>query len=326
MAQKILGYIQLVWTCDHCGTQNPGAIKSCTSCGAPQPPDVQFSKVDPETFDFIKDEALIRLAQSGPDKHCPYCGTRNLSEAQRCIQCGSDITVGAKVRESGSILEKPTPPQPSAPARKLSPVALILLLVGIGLLCGLMFLFISKLTRTDQVSAVVSGGTWQRSLQILAYQQVSESDWESAVPSGAQIESCSMQYRYDSDTPRANATEVCGEPYTIDTGTGIGQVVQDCVYRVYENYCTYTSLDWVPIDTLVVSGQDLNPYWPSTALSETQRYGTQDERYTITFLSGADTYTYTTSDADLYMLAQPGSAWTLEVNQYGSVASAEPAR
>lgn len=325
MAQKILGYIQLVWTCDHCGTQNPGAIKSCTSCGAPQPADVQFTKVDPETFDFIKDESLIRMAQSGPDKHCPYCGTRNLAETQRCVQCGSDITVGAKARESGAVLETQGTPQPSAP-RKLSRGAMIFLILGLAVLCVLMFMFISNLTRTDQVSAVVSGGTWQRSLQILAYQQVSERDWESSIPAGAQIQSCSMEYRYNSDSPRANATEVCGEPYTIDTGTGIGQVVQDCVYRVYENYCTYTSMAWVPLDTLVVSGQDLNPYWPSAALSETQRYGTQSENYTIYFSSGGDTFTYTTANADLYLLAQPGSAWILEVNQYGSVSSAEPAR
>jgi Zn-finger in Ran binding protein and others. len=326
MAQKIIGYIQLVWTCDHCGTQNPGAIKSCTSCGAPQPPDVQFTKVDPETFDFIKDEALIRMAQSGPDKHCPYCGTRNAAEAGTCSKCGSDISVGAKVRESGGILESQSPSQPGAPPRKLSRGAVIILILGLLALCGLIFTFIRNLTRTDQVSAVVSGSAWQRSLQILAYQQVSESDWESAIPSNAQIVSCSPQHRYDSDTPRADATEVCGEPYTVDTGTGIGQVVQDCVYQVYENYCSYTSLEWVPIDTLNTSGYDLNPYWPSVNLGETQRLGSQEERYTIYFSSGGETYTFYTKDADLYLRAQPGSAWTLDVNRYGSVSSAKPAQ
>jgi len=71
MARKVLGYIELVWTCDSCGTKNPGAIRSCTSCGAPQPVDVKFERVDPATFNFIKDEALIRIAKAGPDKHCP---------------------------------------------------------------------------------------------------------------------------------------------------------------------------------------------------------------------------------------------------------------
>ena len=85
MARKVLGYIQLIWTCSYCGTQNPGAIKSCTQCGAPQAPDIQFEKVDAETFEFIKDEALIRMAQKGADKHCPYCGTRNSIDAETCL-------------------------------------------------------------------------------------------------------------------------------------------------------------------------------------------------------------------------------------------------
>ncbi len=98
MARKVLGYIELVWTCDSCGTKNPGAIRSCTSCGAPQPVDVKFERVDPATFNFIKDEALIRMAKAGPDKHCPYCGTRNTADAQICVECGGDLTVGAGTR------------------------------------------------------------------------------------------------------------------------------------------------------------------------------------------------------------------------------------
>ncbi len=43
-------------------TKNPGPIKTCTACGAPQPEDVEFTRVDQETFNFIKDEALIRMA------------------------------------------------------------------------------------------------------------------------------------------------------------------------------------------------------------------------------------------------------------------------
>ncbi len=105
MARKVLGYVELIWTCDSCNTKNPGAIKSCTSCGAPQPLGVRFEQVDPNTFNFIKDEALIRMARSGPDKHCPYCGTRNLADALTCVQCGGDLSVGATSRPSGDVIE-----------------------------------------------------------------------------------------------------------------------------------------------------------------------------------------------------------------------------
>ena len=323
MARKVLGYIQLIWTCSYCGTQNPGAIKSCTQCGAPQAPDVQFEKVDAETFAFIKDEALIRMAQKGADKHCPYCGTRNSIDAETCVECGSDITSGAKARESGERIETRAANQnPPTPPKRPQPFLIVIILV---VLAGLVFLIIN-LTRTDQVTAVVSAVSWQRSQVIEEYQRVERKSWEDAIPSNATLVSCALQYRYDSDTPRPIATEVCGEPYTIDTGTGLGQVVQDCVYRVYENYCTYTTMDWLPVETLVASGEDLRPYWPTFELANEQRQGNSTERYVITFSAAGDSFTYSTTDENLYLQAQPGSTWLLDINQFNHVVSAAPAQ
>lgn len=84
MTRKSLGFVPLIWQCAFCNTQNPGPIKSCTSCGAPQPENVEFLQVDEARFNFIKDEALIRMAKAGPDIHCPFCGTRNVSTAEVC--------------------------------------------------------------------------------------------------------------------------------------------------------------------------------------------------------------------------------------------------
>jgi len=169
---------------------------------------------------------LIRMAQKGADKHCPYCGTRNNIDAETCLKCGGDLTIDAKVRESGATIETRANNQKSfAPQKRPQPFLIIILLVVI---VGFVFL-IRNLTRTDQVSAVVSAVSWQRSQVIEAYQRVERKGWEDAIPSDATLVSCELQYRYDSDTPQPIATEVCGEPYTIDTGTGLGQVVQDCV-------------------------------------------------------------------------------------------------
>lgn len=116
----------------------------------------------------------------------------------------------------------------------------------------------------------------------------------------------------------------CGEPYTIDTGTGIGQVVQDCIYRVYEDYCYYETMAWTTIDTLNTSGNDLDPYWPSADLCSMQRFGNRQESYQVHFEADGETYSLTTSELSLYQSAEPGSLWQLEVNQLGNVVSAQP--
>lgn len=337
MTRKILGYIELVWTCDSCGTKNPGAIKSCTSCGAPQPLGVRFEQVDPNTFNFIKDEALIRMARSGPDKHCPYCGTRNLADALTCVQCGGDLTVGATSRPSGDVIEpypmggSPGIPQPvgelqpmatRTPMPKKVSIVMILVLLAI---CAFGILMLTRMLRTDAVNATVTSTRWERVVEVESYQQVSASDWAANIPADANISSCSLEYRYDSEEPTENSEEICGTPYTIDTGTGVGQVVQDCYYRVYEDYCRYEALDWTVVDTLRLTGTDLNPVWPAANLTDTQRVGEATETYTIWFSAGGQNYDLRTTNFSLYQQAYPGSQWELEVNKLGAVTSAIPA-
>ena len=336
MARKILGYIELVWTCDSCNTKNPGAIKSCTSCGAPQPLGVRFEQVDPNTFNFIKDEALIRMARSGPDKHCPYCGTRNLADAQTCVQCGGDLTVGATSRPSGEVIEPYTvegiqsKPQPAAgqqPMATRTPmpraVSIIIILVLLAI-CAFGIFLLTSMFRTDVVTAKVVSTSWERAVMVEYYQLVNASDWKANIPSEATISSCSLEYRYDSDQPTQNSEEICGTPYTIDTGTGVGQVVQDCYYRVYEEYCRYETMGWTTGETLRLNGTDLNAAWPAANLTNTQRIGQATETYTIWFSAGGQEYDLRTSDYNLYQLAYPGSEWELEVNQLGGVTAAQP--
>ncbi|HZK17404.1 MAG: zinc ribbon domain-containing protein [Anaerolineaceae bacterium] len=330
MARKVLGYIELVWTCDSCGTRNPGAIRSCTSCGAPQPVDVKFERVDPNTFNFIKDEALIRMAQAGPDKHCPYCGTRNLADAEICVNCGGDLTVGATSRPAGAALEaEPIQPQPAGPpqtvARKPLPKwALIVIVLVLLSCCVFGAMYFSRARQTDTMNATVAEAYWRRQVAVETYQMVRASDWKNEIPFTAQPYDCQLRYRYDSETPKPNSEEVCGEPYTIDTGTGVGEVVQDCYYRVSEEYCSYDTMEWVVVNTLVDDGYGTNAIWPSTNLTTDQRFGDSTEQYTITFTAENDEYQYTFSDYDLFLQAVPGSNWVIEVNKLGNITSVSP--
>jgi hypothetical protein len=324
MARKSLGFVPLIWICPYCETKNPGPIKTCTSCGAPQPDDVEFLRVDEEEFNFIKDEALIRMAKAGPDIHCPFCGTRNPATAKLCSNCGGELSLGGKARQAGgkvrAVAEAQKPPEPAAPAKtkkKMGRGALILALLGGLALIAACIVGILFLTKTDEIRAVVTDVEWERSIAIEAYTAVTRQDWWDEVPADAEILSCSQEYRYTSDQPEPNSTEVCEEEETEDTGTGLGEVVQYCVYRVYDDYCEYTAWDWVVVNTITESGDDLLPYWPDFNLGNDQREGEREEQYTIVFADGGDTYTYTTSDAALFMMAEPGTEWVLEVSNFG---------
>mgnify|MGYP000852010446 FL=1 len=327
MARKVIGYIELVWTCDSCGTRNPGAIRSCTACGAPQPVDVKFERVDPSTFNFIKDEALIRMAKSGPDKHCPYCGTRNLAEAQTCVECGGDLTVGATSRPAGVVLEEQADQQPleagisrePKPVKPLPKWVLILAVLFLLALCYFGGMYISQMNKTDRVNATVSQAYWQRQVVLEAYQLVQSQAWLDDIPPNAQAYNCKLTYRYNSETQLPNSEEVCGEPYTIDTGTGIGEVVQDCYFKVYEDYCSYDTMQWVAIDTLSLDGYGTEAQWPTANLNNAQRLGSSTESYVITFSGDGTEYRYNTSDYELFQTAYPGSNWVIEVNGFGNI-------
>ncbi len=327
MTRKSLGFIPLIWECAFCSTQNPGPIKSCTSCGAPQPEDVEFLQVDEERFNFIKDEALIRMAKAGPDIHCPFCGTRNRATAELCKKCGGEISMGGKAREAGGRVRTTTearqrePAPVEKPKKKVSPlIAFGILGVIIACVAGLFLIFF----RTQDVTANVTEVKWQRSIDIEAFTSVTKSDWWDEVPDGAEIQDCSLEYRYTSEEPVPNAKEVCGEPYVEDTGTGVGEVVQDCTYEVSEDYCEYTVMDWVVVNTITETGQDLEPFWPSLTLTANQREGERTENYTVVFAGNGETYTYTTSNFTIYKRATPGSRWNLKINQLGGVQAIEP--
>jgi hypothetical protein len=334
MARKSLGFVPLVWECPSCETQNPGPIKSCTSCGAPQPPDVEFQLVDEDKFNFIKDEALLREIKSGPNIHCPYCGTRNPATNKLCQQCGGDLSMGGKTREAGQRVKTVSEAQAEVQPRP-SPVGgvklpgnrkrLFLIFGILGIIATIIcVVLIVTLTKTDDITGTVTGLQWERSIVIEAYTTVNESDWLDEVPMDGEIISCSQAYRYSSDTPVANATEVCGEIYYEDTGSGAAEAVQDCTYEVYDDYCEYTIMDWVAIETAVASGTDPDPYWPEVILSMDEREGASQESYLITFSGDGETYQYSTTDSQLFEQAEPGSRWTLSVNQLGGVQSIEP--
>jgi DNA-directed RNA polymerase subunit RPC12/RpoP len=358
MTKKNLGYVQLEWTCPACETRNPGPAKKCTNCGAPQPEDVQFEQAVQETL--IKDEKLIEKAKTGPDVHCPYCGTRNPAGAVTCSNCMGDLT-DAAAREQGKVLgkhqkeaqpdvacpycgtmnlatavkcancqanlQKPEPqpqPQPVAAAKRrgLSVVGIVAIVAVIALCIFVASLFF----RTDDVIGRVSSVEWTRTVAIEGLVPVERSDFLEDIPQGVAYGDCRQELHRVQDSPAPNSQEVCGTPYTVDTGTGVGEVVQDCQYEVYADYCSYTVDEWQQVDVMTVTGNDFAPLWPQPQLTVDQRMGSQEEQYEVVFQGDGEQYTYTTASLDRFAQFSVGSEWVLQVNQLGGVVSVEPAR
>jgi ribosomal protein L40E len=361
MAQESLGYIKLEWTCPNCGSRNPGPQKTCLSCGAAQPENVQFRQA--ETQNLLKDEAEIEKAKSGADIHCPYCSARNVAGAETCSQCGGDLKEGVR-RETGQVVgayatgavkqiscpncgaqnpetalkcagcgasltreQKPTP-QAQLPAKKAPSSRLlwvILGILGLGVICILIFSILGG--RTEDVVGTVQESSWMTSIVVEALQPAIHQAWAENIPSDAiSIGDCVAKIHHTQAEPAANSEKVCGTPYTVDLGSGYAEVVQDCEYQVYMDYCEYTVMEWQMADTFTLQDNNTQPEWPAVQLSNDQRVGSQEAVYTIIFNTEDDQFTYTTNDFDLYQQCQPGSEWILTINAFNKIEAIETAQ
>jgi ribosomal protein L40E len=364
MAQKNIGYVELEWTCERCGTRNPGTAEKCAACGAAMPEDARFEL--PASQQLISDEKKLERAQSGPDVHCPYCGARNAAGAEKCAQCSAPLgeatarqsgqVVGAyhagpapdqpcpfcgemnpatetRCKKCGGALGRPAaqagPPATAAPAKKSK--------VGLGVAGGLIaalacvaviILFIASRGTTDIWGRVESVG-WERSIPIMALRPVEHEAWADDIPAGAPIGACADKYHHTEQEPVAGAREVCGTPYVLDQGSGAGKVVQDCQYEVYEEWCTYTVNEWQVVTSLTAAGADLSPRWPDVTLNAGQREGeTRGESYRVHFKTDdkKGEYIYRPDTAGEFAQFVVGSEWMLTVNSLGGVTGVEPAK
>jgi hypothetical protein len=166
---------------------------------------------------------------------------------------------------------------------------------------------------------------WERTIAVEQLGPVEHRDWEDELPAEASGVACELAFRNSQGEPAPVATEVCGTPYTVDTGSGYGEVVQDCEYQVYEPLCSYTIEEWSVVDTLRRTGDDLTPVWPEIDLRSGQREGAQGETYTVFFVGDGDERSFSPESAAEFAVFSVGSEWTIVVNGLGAIVSVEPA-
>ncbi len=362
MTKKTVGYVHLEWQCPACGSRNKGIDKICRNCSAAQPEDVTFEQAAQETL--IVDEKVIAQAKAGADIHCPFCGTRNPAKATHCSQCLAELSE-ATARESGKIVgahqKKAVPdvacthcgamnpgtahecsqcgavlPKPNRPETSPKPIAksatgmsktarfVLFGILGLFVIACLAVVLFSS--RTEEVVGEVQGVSWEYGVAIEALTLVEDQDWRDRVPFDADILSCREELRRTQPNPAPNSVEVCGTPYTVDTGTGVGEVVQDCEYQVYDDYCTFTELQWRQFDLVSLTGNDFEPEWPDPALLQDQRFGESTETYEVIFNADGRSYTYTPDSYAEYIQFEEGSRWILEVNAFDNIRSVAPDR
>ncbi len=363
MAKKSLGYVELEWTCPNCSTKNPGTQKTCLSCGMPQPEDVQFeqpaqeeiisdekklaeAKAGPDIHCYYCGSRNAATAtactQCGADLSegakrssgqvlgahkdkpaapvtCPACGTENAPAAPKCVQCGSSLVDTPPEPE-----QKPPPVPTKAKSKGTGLLTKIGVVAGILALCACGITFLVLFNRTENLNGTVEDVSWRREIVIEQLMPVSYEAWHDKIPPEAKVVSCSAKVRRTQDQPTSNSREVCGTPYTVDSGSGYGEVVQDCKYEVFEDFCEYTVEEWQETDKQTITGDDFSPSWPALRLANNQREGERDETYTCHFKTEGGNYGYSTSNFNTYKACKIGSQWILQINTFNMVTDIEP--
>ncbi len=361
MAKKQLGYVELEWICPSCGTRNAGRTRVCSNCGAAMPKEAKFHAPTSQELDTSAETEAIVAA--GPDIVCPFCGTRNRATATECSQCGGDLT-GGKPREAGEVVgalqtepappiicphcgasnpadrtkcaqcggalgrgPQPSPepepaPRPESRAKPSLGLGCLLIALVVSLIIGAI-LFMS--TVGSETIGTVQAVGWHYVIPIEQLQPVQYEGWHDEVPANAEVLRCVQRVRHRIDEPVAGAIEVCGTPYIVDTGTGQGQVVQDCMYEVSDDWCRFSVYEWrVSGMVAEATGSDMYPSWPTLSLAQGQRAGAANEEYLVLLLADDREVRYSPHSLEEYRRFTPGSAWVITTNRLGGVTSIAP--
>jgi hypothetical protein len=278
------------WDCIRCGTKGIfGRSKVCPNCQSPRPEGVKFYL--PEDAQEVTDAEQLKQAQAGADWICAFCGASNEAGRAICKQCNAPREAESTQQQVKDYALGATPtwgdnsddPSPS-PLPPKSKKTRNLLIGAIAFVFSLCVGFCSLFMITKEVTATITGFSWERTIAVEAYRTVTESGW--SVPAGGRKIS-ERQEKYDTRRIKTGTeTYSCGQR---DLGNGHFQEKR-CTrdtYReepIYKTKYIYEIERWVTDHTERATGKDHKPYWPRVSLaSQKQREGGRTETYTVYF-------------------------------------------
>lgn len=323
------------WNCAHCGAGNSAYLDhadgdftlryNCTQCGAPKgsSPD---NPVRTYTLDEIprSAEQIPVVPKSVAHDRAPKPTFRETYPTFDRITPSTDWINQWRGPIIGGIL-----------------ITSLLLLVTLGLYFAL---------RTHEQHAQVTGFGWERTINLQHYVPVVEEDW-SIPPGGRYIsqkqdvhhtEKVFSHYEKKSRTVYDTVEDgkekyVCGSK---NLGNGRFEDVEcertkyktvsrkedyeEPVYIWVDVYATkyrYEIDKWVDMTPVRSQGggKDPEPSWPKVFLASNERETTREEKYWVTFTSGADSYTYRTTNIADWKSLELYQEVTLKVNGIGIV-------
>lgn len=292
--------------CPFCGARNSATATACHQCQAP----LQGAQAR------AQGKSLGALPSGAPASiKCHVCGAANAGSAQQCTKCGAPLQRRAASTQIGAPAPLPAPQHGGVALWWLGGIG-VLVIATVAILAWLGL-------RSQSYTAVVEGARWERTIAVLGYVPVQQRAWQDEVPEGAEVLACRDELYGTSDTPVDGGREVCGTPYTVDTGTGYGNVMQDCEYQVFAPMCSYETMQWQIVTTAVASGEGFSPQWPQVASAPDRKPGDRSERFMCDVQVDGKDYSFALS-ADEYAQCVPASRWRVELNGLGGVVAAEP--
>lgn len=298
---------QMFWDCKFCGTEKLLGVthRHCPNCGALQDPEWRYM---PPREEWI---ALEDHKYVGADKTCPACGQPNSAANTFCSECGADLSGADSVvihdlapgddvtgTQRDVVKQKHEAEMArvaaAEPARKYMGLTLTQWAIGAGIALVALIVagIIYAVTYRKQVTGTVTDMTWERTVEIEAFQQVAQEAWDEAVPDDAYGKTCDRKQRGE-ERVKVGEREVCEQQ---DAGDGSFREVchDEPVYErrpTYDQWCTFTVDRWIVVRDVEASGaqREPDPHWPEFVLAAgtggygQEREGQKHERYAVKF-------------------------------------------